>query len=329
MKELLTRLFFYNQFVAAILLLAVGWFIIEIRDILIALFISFIIMAALAPIVQYLRRYKVPNGVAVAIAYLVTLLCLVVLIFPLVGFFVTQVQLLFSNFPFYLDQAARLFGITVNPAQINSYVGSELNLIGRNAVDVTTKVFGGILSTITILVVSFYLLLDHTQMRHKLASLFPKRYQEEIATMLSQVEEKLGAWLRGQVILSFFIGSLTYIALSIVRLEFALPLAVLAGILEVVPTIGPIISAVPAIIVALTISPTMALIVTLVYFGIQLLENNVLVPRIMQKAVGLNPVVVILGIIIGGKLFGVAGALLSIPFISMCLVIAHHARKIE
>ena len=100
-----------------------------------------------------------------------------------------------------------------------------------------------------------------------------------------------------------------------------MPLAVIAGLLEIVPTIGPIIAAIPAIIVALNISFPMALIVGVAYFLIQLLENNILVPRIMQRAVGLNPIVIIIGIIIGGKLLGVPGALLAIPFISLLVVI--------
>ena len=136
----------------------------------------------------------------------------------------------------------------------------------------------------------------------------------------------MGAWFRGQIVLSFSIGFLTWISLLILGLPFALPLALLAGILEIVPTIGPIISAIPAVIIALNISPTMALLVVLLYIIIQLLENNILVPRIMEKAVGLNPIVIILGVIIGSKLMGIAGALLAVPFISLVVVVISSVR---
>jgi predicted PurR-regulated permease PerM len=105
-------------------------------------------------------------------------------------------------------------------------------------------------------------------------------------------------------------------------MKFALPLAVLAGLFEIVPTVGPIISAVPAIVVALTISPNMAIIVAIAYILIQFTENHLLVPRIMQRAVGLNPVVVIVGVIAGERLLGIPGALLSVPFISLLFIIA-------
>jgi len=101
----------------------------------------------------------------------------------------------------------------------------------------------------------------------------------------------------------------------------ALPLALLAGIFEIVPTLGPILSAVPAVIIALTISPTLAISVAISYIVIQLLENNLLVPKIMEKAVGLNPIVVIFGVIIFANLIGISGALLAIPIITFMLVI--------
>lgn len=114
---------------------------------------------------------------------------------------------------------------------------------------------------------------------------------------------------------------MTFIALSILGLPFALPLAVLAGLLEAIPTLGPTLAAVPAVIVALTVSPSLAVLVIITYIVIQTLENNVLVPKIMQRAVGLNPVIVILGVMVGANLMGVVGALLSIPFLSFILVL--------
>ena len=124
-----------------------------------------------------------------------------------------------------------------------------------------------------------------------------------------------------QVVLSLTIGVITWLALTILGIPFALPLAILAGFLEIIPTLGPIIAAIPATIVALAISPVMALSVIAVYIVIQLTENNFLVPKIMQKAVGLNPVVIIIAILVGSNLFGVIGALLSIPFVSAAIIV--------
>jgi len=135
------------------------------------------------------------------------------------------------------------------------------------------------------------------------------------------VEDKLGAWLRGQIVLSLAIGVITWFVLTILGIPFALPLAILAGFLEIIPTIGPIIAAIPAVIVAFAISPFMGLVVMLAYVGIQVAENNILVPKIMQKAVGLNPVVILVAILIGANLMGIIGALLSIPLVSAAIII--------
>lgn len=284
-------------------------------------------MAALSPSVEYLRKNKVPRPIAVVISYFATLALLVLLIIPLIPFVAAQVQSLFHRFPSYLNQAADLLGFDVNPAQINSFISSEFNSISKNAFDFTRRVFGGLFSVLTILVVSFYLLLDYTRIKRSIIGLFPKHSEPEVEAVLMRIEEKLGAWLRGQIVLSLSIGVLTYLALTILGLEFALPLALIAGILEIVPTIGPIISAIPAVIVALSVSPTMTLIVIAMYIVIQALENNILVPKIMQKAVGLNPIIIILSIIIGNELIGVLGALLSIPFVSMLVIIFDSLRS--
>ena len=131
----------------------------------------------------------------------------------------------------------------------------------------------------------------------------------------------MGNWMRGQLALSFFIGVISWIFLTLIGVPYALPLAFFAGFLEILPTIGPIIASVPAIIVALTISPTLAIAVAIGYIVIQAIENNLLVPKIMQAAVGLNPVVIIIAILVGGNLLGVWGALLSIPFLTILTII--------
>jgi predicted PurR-regulated permease PerM len=142
-----------------------------------------------------------------------------------------------------------------------------------------------------------------------------------VLAIISRVENKLGAWFRGQIVLSFTIGFTTWIALTLLGIPFAPPLAILAGILEIVPTIGPIIAGIPAVIVALSISPILAVVIIAVYIVIQMFENNILVPKIMERAVGLNPIVIIVGVMIGTKFMGVLGALLSVPFIATLAIL--------
>lgn len=310
-----------NQVLFALFLIATGWFVFQIREIIVSIFIAYILMAAMLPTVEYLRRKKIPKLLAVLITYFSIIIAIFLIVLPLVPFVVTQIQSLLNNFPKFIDRSAGSIGISVDPAQIESYITSEIQTLGKSAVNVTTKVFGGLFSTITIFVVSLYLLLYEDAFKKFLANLFHKDAHQKALATLDQINFKLGAWLRGQVQLSIFIGLFTWLGLTILGLPFALPLALLAGILEVVPTIGPILSAIPAVIIALTVSPTMAITVVVFYILIQALENQVLVPKVMERAVGLNPVVVILAIMIGANLMGVSGALLAIPFISFLVVL--------
>lgn len=321
MRKVITRFFFENQILAALLVLVAGWLIIQIKDVLVALFVSYILMAAVSPYVEFLRKRGVPKPIAVIVPYIATILGLLLILIALLPFFISQIGLLFSTLPEYLNHDLNLFGYKIHSDQVAGIAANEIGNIGSNAIGITTKFFGGVVSAISIFAISFYLLLYRQTVLDGFVGLFPKKYQSKVNKTSRLIEDKLGSWLRGQIVLSGFVGVLTFVVLTILGIEFALPLAVIAGLLEIVPTIGPTVAAIPAIIVAFSISPVMAGVVAISYFLIQLLENNVLVPRIMQKAVGLNPIVIIIGIIIGGKLLGIAGALLAIPFISLLFVV--------
>lgn len=284
-------------------------------------------MAALSSFTDFLRAKKFPNIFAVLIPFVTALFLLIMLIIPLVPFFINQLQQLFTSFPQYINQASKLIGVEVNTSQLRSIFTSDIEGISKNALALTSTVFGGIFSILAVLVISFYLLVSKERLHNSIVSFSPKRSQEKIRSVIIQIENNLGAWVRGQILLSFAIGFATWTALMVLGLPFALPLAVLAGILEIVPTIGPIISSVPAIIVALSISPATALLVIAIYLVIQALENNILVPKIMQNAVGLNPIIIIVGIMIGSNLLGVLGALLAVPFISTLVILFRNAKE--
>lgn len=316
-----------NQLVVAILLILVTLFLLKIKGILIAIFISFIIMAAFLPYVEFLRKRGVPRVLSVFIPYVFALAIFLTIVVPLIPFFVSQIQSLFTTLPKYLGQVAGLLGMHIDPIQLRSFIGTEISELGKNAFTITSRFFGGLFSTLTIIFVSFYLLLDHDRIKKFIVSFFKQDHQERTSLTISHIEEKIGAWFRGQIFLSFFIGATTWIALSILGIEFALPLALLAGIFEIVPTIGPIIAAIPAVIIALNTSLNAALIVVLLYTVIQAIENNLLVPRVMQKAVGLHPVAIIISIIAGGELLGILGALLAIPFVSLLLIVYNSLKQ--
>ena len=144
-------------------------------------------------------------------------------------------------------------------------------------------------------------------------SIAPPKYQMYIMGLINRMQQKIGLWLRGQLILSLIIFFLTFIGLSILGVKYALVLALIAGMTEFVPYLGPIFASIPAIFLAFTQSPMLGLFVAILYYIIQLTENNIIVPKLMQKVVGLNPIVSIAVLLIGFEVAGIAGAVLSIP----------------
>lgn len=322
MKNPVIKYLINNHVLAALIIVAALWVAIQLQGILVIIFVSYIIMAALSPFSDFLDRKGAPSILSVLIPYSVAIAVLVLLILPLVPFFISQIELLFSNFPKYVDQVANIFGFHVDIRNVNGIFGSYMDGIGKSALGVTGKIFSGFFSVIAVIVISFYLMLQRKALKRHFISFWPEKYHEHVHGTMTNIEKKLGWWLRGQFILSFAIGFFTWAGLIVFGLPYALPLALLAGILEIVPTLGPIISAIPAIIVALTISPGLALIIVGFYILLQTLENNILVPKIMEKAVGLNPIIIIIGVLIGGKFMGILGALLAVPLIAVMVIIA-------
>lgn len=310
-----------NQIILALFLIAGGWVLFQTRGILTSIFLAYIINAALLPLVRILRNRGVPNVLASIIPFIGIIALIILIVLPIIPFVGSQVESLLNDLPTSLKEAAKILGISINANAIQEIITREIDTIGKNAFSVTSKVFGGLFSTLTVLVVSFYLVLYHDRFKQNIAHLFHRNDRPRVLSTLGLIDDKLGAWLRGQMILSIFIGVITWIVLSILGVPFAVPLAILAGMLEVVPTLGPILASIPAIVIALTVSPTLALIVAAAYLLIQMAENNILVPKIMQRAVGLNPVIVILAVMIGANLMGVIGALLAIPFVSFVIVL--------
>ncbi len=316
-----------NQIILALIIIATLWFLYEIRSILISLFIAVIISSTLNPIAEKFETKKIPRTLSIIALYILSISAVVLLIIPLLPFISVQGQSLASNFPLYVSQLNFALGNPISSADINTIINSEISLFGKNILSTSSKILGGLLTAISTLVISFYLSLEHAKLKKNLVSLFPENKRNLVAKIAGEVEAKLGAWVRGQFVLCLFIGVLTYIALRLLGVEYALVLAIIAGILEIVPTVGPIISAVPAVIVAISISPVSAVGVISAYILIQQLENNLLVPKIMNTAVGLSPIIIILAVVTGSQLMGIPGALLAIPFITVLSVVISNLRS--
>jgi predicted PurR-regulated permease PerM len=186
--------------------------------------------------------------------------------------------------------------------------------------------FGGVL---TILFVSFYMLLEDSSFEKFIGKVWPGtvRDKEKLQKAFHQVDLKVSMWVRGQIILSLSIGLLTFIGLSVLGVPYALVLSIIAAFTELIPIAGPIIGAVPAIIIAFLHSPILALWVVILTIGIQQFEQHVLVPQVMKRAVGLTGVLVIFSLLVGTKLFGILGAIIAVPVAASIKVLSDTLRQ--
>jgi predicted PurR-regulated permease PerM len=287
-------------------------------DILIQLFIAVILMAALNPIVDKLEKFKLPRPLAILVVYIL-----------LWGFVVT----VFANLvPDLLEQSTRLIRqipnsinqinfFTTHQQEISQEIMNQLGSLPQDIIKFSVSVFSNALNVLTTLVITFYLLLDHNRLNQYLSNFLSPKHSGTALSIINNIESKLGSWIRGELILMSTIGLFTYIGLSVLGLDNALPLAILAGLLEIIPNIGPIISAIPAVLVALNINPLVSLAVIALYILVHFSENHFLVPQIMKKAVGIHPLISIFSLMVGLRLIGPTGAILAIPFVIVIRIV--------
>lgn len=306
----------HRTIVFTVVLILGLWVMFLIRDLLVLLFIAVIFMSALNPLVNFfVKNIRFPRALAIGFTYLIIITLFGGLLASLLPIIIEQVSRFIANFPRLIEQGFFL------PYIDQGLLQSELSELSKGIFSLTFTLFDNILAVIFLLVLTYYLLLEKENLEKRIASLFVGK-EERARSSLVKIEDKLGGWIRGQVVLSLVIGLLSYIGLIVLNIPYALPLALLAGLFEVVPVIGPILSAIPAVLIALTISPVLALGVAAMFFVIQQLENHLIVPQVMQRAVGLNPLVVILAVAIGSKILGVAGALLAVPLAVVLQIVA-------
>lgn len=298
------------------------WVLFHILDIILLFFVAFILMSALSPLVEKLRGWGVPKVLAVLLVFFLVVGMLIAVIAAGLSPLINQT----SNL---LQRLGEAVGSLLQSNIVDqSVIQQELSRLSSSVVGFTVDLFKNLISWISVLVVTIYMLLDREKIESYVTSFFGER-RERAQEIFRQTEDKLGAWLRGQVILSAVVGVLTYIGLVILGVEFALPLAIIAGLFEVVPVVGPILAAIPAVLIGFTVSPLFAALVGGLYLAIQQLENHLIVPQVMKRAVGLNPLLVILAITVGGRLLGIAGALLAVPLAVVIQLVVQEVLNIQ
>lgn len=295
-----------------------------IRNILVLLFLAFIGVSAAQPIVNRWENKGIPRSVSASILFLGLFLALTGLIWAIVPVFVFEMKEFGQNSALYLEKIQALFPPVVESSgEIKPFLDFES--LAQSLSEKFAESFGGFFSNAwsffenifglaVVFSLSFYMLVKKEGIRGFLKNIVPVKNREYVFGLVDRIQSQMGRWLIGQASLVLVIFCLDYVALYFLDVPYALVLAFFGGIMEVIPYVGPILSVIPAALVALTISPFTALMVILLYIVIQQVENHIIVPLIMKKAVGLDPVIIILSLLIGATLLGFLGIVAAVPF---------------
>jgi predicted PurR-regulated permease PerM len=311
------------------------WVLYLARTALLVIYVSTLLAIGFAPLVHLIEHQqripigspRFPRWLAILAVYLAIVGALIVAGLLVIPPLVSQAADLWTRLPGYLQRAQSFLvdrgflthTITLEEA-VRSAPGSPGSAVGTVASAFTWTVTA-ILHVLTVVVLTFYLLLESRAVLAAFVRLFPRDVRPRVMEVSAKVSAKVSAWLGGQLILAGTIGVTAAAGLYLLGVPYFYVLAVIAALGEMVPIIGPLLSAVPAIVVALTVSPRTALLVAIFWIVQQQLENHLLVPRVMARQVGVSPVIVISALLIGGSALGVVGAVLAVPTAAIIQVV--------
>ncbi len=303
-----------------IVLIVLGlWILYFLRDVILIVLIAGLLAAIINPIVNFFEKKKIPRLLGAAFVYLGVLAILILIALAIIPAVAEQGQLFVDQIPNLLktifnkvepglqaNSGKEFSDLLTNWFERSSFnTGSFLSVVGGVA--------GQVVSFFMVFILAFYMSVRKKCLTSFVESITPQKYKEFLKNFMESVQSEIGAWARGLLLLCLFVGSLAYLGLLVLGVKFSLTLAMIAGLTEVIPYLGPWIGAIPAILIAFTQSPTLGLLTMLLYLIIQQVENAFVSPYVMHRAVGLDPLVIVLALIIGGKIAGPIGMILAVP----------------
>jgi len=313
-----------------------AWLWDVLKLILVPLVISMIMAYLLNPVVNVLHRRKMPRSAAVLLIYGTFLLLTAILFVNLFPVFVRQMRDLMEHLPEWTTQLQGWLHEVYRqrlmlPETLQESIERAIATAQDWFTDQTARFVRRLPSTVEPLVmaltvpfITFYLLKDHQLMERLVKLLVPTDKRRDIMRLLGDIDRALGNYIRGQLIVAALIAVLAYVGYWLIGLPYPLLLAVIVGVMDIIPYLGPYLGAVPALLVALTVSPKMVLFVVVVNVLVQLVEGNVLSPWIVGRTVDLHPLTIIFAVLVGGKVAGLMGSLLAVPFVVVAKVVAVH-----
>ncbi len=317
-----------------LLLLAVIFWGKQLSTVVIFVFLGFVFMTAAKPVVDWLVSKKISKGWSVLITYFFGILVFLGLFSIVIIPFVSQLSEFVAVLPTWISQEVTNFkgisfaGFSLDANMVSTYVTDFFKDLPtadgfKSITDALSSFFGTTTLVITSLIFSVYMVLEYDSLlEFGLIRIAADEKRNRVKKLFVDVQKKLGRWILGQLTVSLIAGIVGLIILSIVNVPFALPLAVFIALLDAIPNIGATIGLIPTIIVALiTVGPVGTIIIVIASIVYQQIENNFIVPKIMGNAVGIKPVIVMLGVVSALLLFGVFGALIAVPVMVLAKIV--------
>lgn len=308
------------------------------KDVLIIFLFALVLAAAISPFANWLESKGIPRIWGVLLLFLIVIGLLGLLLSLVIPGISDDVSRLRTDLPEIVSRVStslddvqkespRYFDFISEIQNGLDSISVSLQRYAQSAFGIVIGIFGGVLSFIAVLVISFYLSVMKKGIEAFLGSVVPDRYEAYVVDLWRRVEVKMGKWLQGQILLALIVGLMVFVGLSLLDIRFALILGILAMVLEIVPIVGPVLAAIPAVFLAFMQSPSLGLWVIIFYVAVQQIENHILVPLVLGKTVGLNPVVVIISLLVGGHLAGIAGMILAVPVATVIVEIIDDMAK--
>lgn len=301
-----------NIIIRILAVVAIVTFLYLIREVIALFLVAVIITAALNPVIRKVQTFNCSRTLAVMFVYLVFFTVLGLMISLIAPTLVSQFEEFIVRFP---DLIASFFPDSYNVSERISSANLGEELVGSlgSIFSKAGNFVQGVISVVAIISMSFYMSLQENGLKRGIIMITPRDKKDYIASLVDRIYQSFGRWMMGQVVTMFFVGILYLVALSILGVPYVVVLALIGGLLEIIPYFGPIVAGIPAIILGFMVNPVVGVLVIVAYLAINIIENHFLVPKIMNKAVGLSPVLIILALLVGVRLGGVIGLFLAVP----------------
>lgn len=331
-----------GSIVRTILIIILFGVLFSLKNLILVVLTAIIVASAVEPITLWLGQYKIPRVIGAALVYILAVIFMVGVVYFILPKLLQETLMVFDSLYRYIEVLRHQEISTVSyvrplieglsgtlPArEVVQNVISSVSSISNSFLSTATSVFGGVVSFIIIVVVSFYLAVQKGGIESFLHLITPDRDEKYVVELWKRAQIKMGLWMQGQLLLTLIIGLITYIGLLILGVRDALILSILTGLLELIPLFGPIIALVPALALGYIDGGfSLAVMVAILYIVIHQLENHVIYPLVVRKIVGVNPVVVIVALLAGYELGGFLGMLVSVPLAAVGIELLKDIRK--